>query len=76
MKSWSHRVTIYIFNTSTKIEAFVEHYFEIEMRLKLLIRFAYCYSYSIEIFVACTVEGQVSRDDERNLLDMAFTMFR
>ena len=26
--------------------------------------FAYCYEYPIEIFVACTVEGQVSRDDE------------
>ena len=37
------------------------------MRLNLLMSFAYCYDYPIEIFVACTVEGQVSRDDERYL---------
>ena len=39
------------------------------MRLKLLISFAYpYYDYSKEIIVAFTVEGQVSRDDERYLL--------
>ena len=37
------------------------------MRLKLLISFAYPYDYSKEIIVAFTVEGQVSRDDERYL---------
>ena len=42
-------------------------YFQIEMRLKLLMSFAYCYDYPIEIFVACTVERKVSRDDERYL---------
>ena len=39
-----------------KIEAFAGHYFEIEMRLNLLMIFAYCYDYPIEIFVTCTVE--------------------
>ena len=68
LSAWvSLTITIHIFNTSIKIEAFVEHYFEIEMRLNLLMSFAYCYDYPIEIFVACTLEGQVSRGDERYL---------
>ena len=37
------------------------------MRLKLLMSFVYFHDYSIEIFVVCTVEDQVSRDDERYL---------
>ena len=37
------------------------------LRLKVLMSFAYCYDYPVEIFVGCTVEGQVSRDDERHL---------
>ena len=39
------------------------------LRLKLLMSFAYWYDFPIEIFVACTVEGQVSRDDELYLYD-------
>ena len=39
------------------------------MRLKLLISFAYPYDYSKEIIVAFTIEGQVSRDDERYLFN-------
>ena len=37
------------------------------MRLNSLMSFAYCYDYPIEIFVVCTVEGQVIRGDERYL---------
>ena len=46
------------------------------MRLNLLMSFAYCYDYPKEIFVACTVEGQVSRGDERYLLDLVLLMLR
>ena len=37
------------------------------MRLNLLMSFAYRYDYPIEIFVTYTVEGEVSRGDERYL---------
>ena len=39
------------------------------MRLNLLMSFVYCRDYLIEIFVACAVEGQVSRGDERYLFN-------
>ena len=68
-------IAIHIFNISIKIEAFAGHYFEIDMRLKLLMSFAYCYDYSVEIFVTCTVEGQVSRLDERYLLNNTSSLF-
>ena len=67
MKSYCYLIVVN--NKNNKFSPLlVRHYCKIEMSLKLLIGFAYWYDCLIKRFVAFTVQGQVSRDDERYLL--------